>query len=116
MKHFAWVAALLVGCGGDDGVSDSKRLADLSTSEASDVCNGLVEAYPKRTVQCVGFSFPVGYSADDCLDQDPAAPACTATVGDLRECAEVMYNKTDEQLCMDEAVPAACMRAEAAGC
>jgi hypothetical protein len=114
MKKLFLLATVLMGCGGD-GVSDSKKLTDLSAAETKDVCNELADDYPERTVNCSGTMITVGYSAADCAMPGDAAPdTCTATVGDVRDCADAIFSLSDEQICTSDALPAACAKLD--GC
>ena len=113
MKQFLCLVAFLVGCGGD-GVSDSKKLTDLSASESKDVCLELAADYAPRTVNCDGQMITIGIDEADCNTTETAPATCTATVGDARACYDAMYSMTDAQLCMGTAPPAACAKLE--GC
>lgn len=115
MTKYLCLAAFLIGCGGS-GVSDSKKLADLSVSEAKDVCLELADDYPEKTVNCSGTSITIGYTAADCETDDTTPSTCTATVGDIRDCADAIYSLSDAQFCMQETLPAACAPLEAEGC
>lgn len=112
MTKYLCLAAFLVGCGG--GVSDSKKLAELSVSEAKDVCLELVDDYPEKTVNCNGTMTTVGFTKAECDDEGPAPATCTATVGDIRDCTDAFYSLSDAQICMLETLPAACAPLE--GC
>jgi hypothetical protein len=114
MKNFLLLSALLIGCGGD-GVSDSKKLSDLTAEEAKDACLEQAADFPERTVDCGdGITLTVGIAEADCNDAGPADAGCTATVGDARACFDAMYKLTDAQICMAESLPAACAKLE--GC
>jgi len=113
MKQFLCLVAFLVGCGGD-GVSDSKKLTDLSASESKDVCLELAEDYAPRTVDCDGTMITIGIEKADCNDAETAPATCTATVGDARDCYDAMFSMSDAEICMADAPPAACAKLE--GC
>lgn len=101
-------AATLLGCG-DEGVSGSKKITELTVEEATDVCMEMAEDFPERTVTCEpGVTFEIGFSDAACTNVEPAPAACTATVGDARACNEAIYSQTDAELCMDGPLPAAC--------
>jgi hypothetical protein len=107
-------AATLLGCGGS-GVSDSKKITELTTEEAKDVCQEMAEDFPEKTVTCEGgLSFKVGIPAAECDNPDVAPATCTATVGDARACNEAIYSQSDAELCSDTPLPAACAPLE--GC
>lgn len=120
MKSLFVVAAVLaVGCGGD-GVSDSKKLSEVSASEAKDVCESLIDDYPERVVTCgsgsASIMITIGFSSADCTDTTPpSSTTCSATVGDLRTCQDAIYSQTDAQLCSDSSQPAACAKLEGCG-
>jgi hypothetical protein len=103
------LALSLAACGGDSGVSSSKKLSELTTEEAKDACLELVADFPPRMVTCGDTTITVGTETADC-DGEVAPSSCTATVGDARDCAEAFKNQTDAQLCMDGPLPAACMK------
>jgi hypothetical protein len=113
MKTISCLVSVLVlslaACGGDSGVDSSKKLSELSSQESKDACLELVEDFPPRMVTCGGTMITVGTETADC-DGEVAPSSCTATVGDARDCAEAFKNQTDEQLCMDGPLPAACMK------
>jgi hypothetical protein len=115
MSKYLCLAAFLVGCGGD-GVSDSKKLSDLTPTEAKDVCLELVDDYPERTIDCSGTMITIGFTAAECNDEQAAPATCTATVGDIRDCTDAIYSLTDAQFCMQETLPAACAPLEGEGC
>lgn len=116
MKHLAWLTALLIACGGD-GVSDSKKLSDLTAAEDKSLCEELAEINPERTVTCSGQAVTVGYSKTDCATAgEPTSDACTATAGDARACAEALAAQTMEQVCADASFPEACAKLFATGC
>jgi hypothetical protein len=97
-----------MGCGGD-GVSDSKKLTDLSTQETKDVCEELAADFPERTVNCSGTMITIGYNKAECAGNTEPAPAtCTATVGDVRDCADALFSLSDDQICTTDELPAAC--------
>jgi hypothetical protein len=103
----------MVGCPKEE-VDSSKRLSELSTDEAKDVCFDLVDEFPERMVSCGdGVMITIGGSADDCDGQVPDG-SCTATVGDARDCAEAQKALTDAQLCADGPLPDECV--ELVGC
>lgn len=102
--------AALVGCG---GVDDSKKLSELSTEEAKDVCLELVDDYPEKTVTCSGATITIGLTAADCDGETPASANCTATVGDTRDCTAAIYAQA-EACMVDAPLPAAC--AKLSGC
>ena len=102
----------ITGCG--DSVSDSKKLSELSTEEAKDVCLELVDDYPERSVTCGSTTITIGLKSSECTDQTQAPATCTATVGDVRDCNAALYSQTDAELCSDAPLPAAC--AKLAGC
>lgn len=113
MKHFLLASALLIGCGG--GVSDSKKLSDLTAEEAKDACLEAAADFPERTVDCGdGIMLTVGVAEADCNTAGPADAGCTATVGDARACFDAMYSLSDAQICTAETLPAACAKLE--GC
>ena len=99
----------IAGCG-DSGVSDSKKLSDLSTAESKDVCLELASDYPERTVTCGSTTITIGLTSAECNTQDQAPATCTATVGDARDCTDAIYSQTDAELCADTPLPAACTR------
>jgi len=105
---------LLAAAGCGSSVSDSKKLSELSTSEAKDVCLELASDYPERTVTCGSASITIGLTAAECNTPDPAPATCNATVGDVRDCQDALYSQTDAELCADSPLPAAC--AKLAGC
>lgn len=110
MNKLIWMTVLVIGCGGDSGVPDSKKLSDLTTSESNDLCAELVADYPQRTVTCTGgFTFQIGVPPDSCDGSTPP-PACTATAGDIRDCQEATFALTDAELCADAPPPAACTK------
>lgn len=101
-------AGMLLGCG-DEGVSGSKKVTELTVEEAKDVCLELVADFPERTVTCAPeVTITIGLTAADCTDPEPAPATCTATVSDVRACNEAMYSQSDADLCMDKPLPAAC--------
>lgn len=103
----------LVGCGGD-GVSDSKKLADLTAEESKDVCLDLAAEYPEKTIVCGTTSVTLGLATAECNTSDDVPATCTATVGDIRECTGVLYSLSTDQFCMLDSLPAACAPLE--GC
>jgi len=110
MKKFLFLAAVLVGCGGgDDGPSSSKKLADLSNSEATDLCHSFASDYPPKTVDCgADGTTTFGFDDADCTGSDNTFDStCTATVGDLRDCADDLYNESDADIC-NQVVPPSC--------
>jgi hypothetical protein len=107
-KLFVLATVLFIGCG-DDGVSDSKKLSDLSTAEATDLCKELASDHPPRTVTCGNFMFTLGIDPATCDGEVPTA-ACTATAGDARACQDAYDDLTDEQICTNETGPAACQK------
>jgi hypothetical protein len=109
MKKFALLTLVVLGCGGGSGVSDSKKLADLSTDEAKDLCEELADGFPERTVDCSGVMITIGFNKAECAtDSEPAPSSCTATAGDARDCADAMSALTDDQICTSDSLPAAC--------
>ena len=110
MKKLMLLAVVLVGCGGDDGVSDSKRLSDLTQAEAQSVCEDLADDFPERSVNCMGTTITIGFNKSECAadSTEPTPATCTATVGDARDCADAFYGLTDDQICTTETLPAAC--------
>lgn len=107
------LVAVLGACG-DSGVSDSKKVADLTPSEAVSVCEDLAAGFPPRTVTCgAGVTVTVGQDVAECTTKtDEALPAktCDVTVGEVRACSNAMGALTDAQLCTAEALPAACSK------
>lgn len=117
MKKLMLLAAVLVGCGG--GVSDSKKLSDLTAAEAKEACEEMADDYPERTVTCESggqtFTLTLGIDKADCAtDSEPAPATCTATVGDARDCYDAFYSLTDAEICSSDSEPAACAKLE--GC
>ncbi len=102
----------MAACGG--GVDDSKKLSDLSTEEAKDVCLDLAADFPERMVTCSGVTITIGLSEAECNTPDTAPATCTATVGDVRACNKAMYELSDAELCSSQSLPAACAKLE--GC
>lgn len=118
--------AVAMGCGptsGDDGNGgsgsgsngpvppDSKGLRDLTNDEARALCLEFATDYPEKTVSCPGESpFNVGYTTGECQSEGPAPYACTANVGQLRDCVDDYYNTPNATLCADSGyLPASCM-------
>lgn len=90
------------------GVSDSKKLTDLSADEAKDLCEELADGFPERSVDCSGVMITIGFDKSECASASEAPASCTATAGDARDCADAMSALTDEQICTSEDLPAAC--------
>ena len=117
MKNLAWllvaVASTLVACG-DSGVASSKKVADLTPTEATSVCDDIAAEFPKRVVTCSAtVTITVGQDAAECASKpDDSLPAktCDLTVGEVRACASAFGALTDAQLCADTPPPAACTK------
>ena len=114
-----WIASaflcLAVACGGGSGgsgVDGSLELADLDPDEVSDVCAYIIaELGPTREIDCGGGQTLTieAQSQADCEDEYDTLPAtCTATVSNAEGCAEALAGLSDEELCGDTAIPAAC--------
>jgi hypothetical protein len=87
---------VLAGC----GLSDGKLLRELAPDQVAALCGESDEA----TYACDQVTVTVGGSA--CLDQVHVDPACTATVGDWRDCDEALRAALDADPCAD--APAEC--------
>lgn len=98
----------VVACGG--GPSDSTKLADLSVSEARDLCEESVDANPLRTITCEGQPVEWGIDPADCAasDVNEVAAGCTATVGQARDCFDALGALSDAEVCALTSLPAAC--------
>jgi hypothetical protein len=103
---------MVVGCG-DEGVSGSKKITELSAAESKDVCQEFAGDYPERTVMCgPDVTFTIGFKDVDCNNIEPAPATCTATVGDARACNDAIYSMSDAELCGDGPTPPACAKLE----
>lgn len=94
------ITTLALGACGGGGPSDSTKLADLSNSEAQELCE---ESIGSRTITCSGTSITIETTQEDCNEagagQDPIPAGCQATVGDFRACQDATDAATDAQLC-----------------
>jgi len=121
MKHVLSSVALisLLSCGGDGGSSglpDSKVVGTLTPAESDALCQEFVADFPARTIDCGGgFTVEIGTTAADCDGSTPPA-TCTATVGDFRECFDMLSGLSDAEFCMLEVPPAACSAVLGPGC
>jgi hypothetical protein len=122
-KRIAMAVLLCIGgiaaCGGGEGggssgVSESKTLISLSDAEVTTLCAFTTEADgPERTVNCPDdVIITVGQqTAAECaatLTALRGRTSCTATVGNAEDCANDLADLTDQQLCSDTGLPAAC--------
>lgn len=106
MKTFLCLAAFLVACGGDDGVSGSKKLSDLSASESMSLCNDFAHDFPSRTVSCTDGDITVGFSAADC--SNAGTIDCEGTVDQFHDCYDAIYGMSDSNICMLDTLPTEC--------
>ncbi|HEY4177103.1 MAG TPA: hypothetical protein VGM90_09740 [Kofleriaceae bacterium] len=99
----------LGACGGDDGGSGgggsipaSTKLTDLTPAQGKQVCLDITALFPSHPVSCDGATIPVGLDASDCNDATPVGnitSACTATVGDARNCFGDFADLSDQDYC-----------------
>jgi hypothetical protein len=109
MKKLVFLSLVLMACGGGSGVDDSKKLSDLSADESKDLCEELADSFPEKTVDCDGQMITIGYDKADCAGTiEPPPASCTATAGDVRDCADALSALSDEQVCTATDLPAAC--------
>jgi hypothetical protein len=112
-------AGLTAACGGDgSGVSRSKSLVSLSDGERTELCEYLADTVEERVVNCGGGVVITSRarSVTSCVATHEALPAsCTATVGDAEDCSEDYAALTEQQLCADARLPAACQALVACG-
>ena len=123
MKKTLFVV-LLAACGGGSGsgVDSGKKLADLTSSEASAECNYLFDSYPQVTVNCPGGTTvkkgeDPAKRAADCNGMVNVPAGCTVTVGQAEACSDDIYNETDAALCSSSTpIPASCAPLFSAAC
>ena len=100
------------------GVSDSVLLSDLSDSQIDSLCNEFAD-FESVSFECDGFSFESEpLAVDECVDTfTPYPEGCEATVGDLRDCQDSIFEASEEEACDPEAeVDPGCEALAAEGC
>jgi len=97
MKRLSWlcVSIVTIGCssssGSGSGVTGTKKLTELSTTEQDQLCAYSVdiEGGP-RTVSCSDGDVTIDDKATCVASFDSLGAQCTATVDDAEACAEAM--------------------------
>lgn len=107
------------GGGGGSGVDQNKLIVDVSSAEATDMCEFIVSNAPAfhdvtcsdGTMGTAGFETPADEDAAvaDCVDTFTGAatqvPNCTATVGEVEDCFVALFTQTDAELCTGDDPP-----------
>ena len=115
------VAAACSDGGNGSGVDGNKRLTMLNDGELRNVCTYITDLEgPERTVDCgngqtITLGYPNGRRAaeiDECVASGltfrAEFPNCENTVAEVEACYEALDSLTDQQICGDTAIPAAC--------
>ena len=119
---FLAVPFAIAACGGGgSGISDSKRMADLSIDEARDLCHEFADDYPVETFTCPGSDQASSRGTDpadcDAADFELGVPAaCPATVGQFRSCTDALYSLSDDEFCNLQSIPTECAFLADANC
>ena len=112
MRKTLYVSLMLLaaacGGGGGSGISDSAVVIELSAEQQMDLCNELAADYPPREVDCSGTTITLGIDPADCDQPADYPDTCQVTAGDLRDCFAAIDALSDEQICTQDAPPAAC--------
>ena len=114
----AFLCTALMYCGGGgsggSGVDGSAAVGDLSTAEATDLCEYVITLQPARSVTCTidGTSTTIDFGTAaaevdaevaDCVTAFSDAVDCTATVDQAESCAEANADQldglTDAEIC-----------------
>ena len=83
------------------GISDGTELSSLEGEDLVQICED--NAAEDRTISCddgAGGTIEIELSSDCSTAGDSTFPeACTATVGDYKDCQSALANASDEDLC-----------------
>jgi hypothetical protein len=105
----SFAVPLVFAACGDSGVSDSKRLADLTADESRELCLDLAGRFPPRELTCPGETTPrIVFAPPDCETSDDVPATCTAPVGDFNKCISELYGLSDAELGNPMTPPDAC--------